>query len=117
MEWRRGRIPLIELYGLWEWLPSTSATKTAMAGVVDDRRWGDTEWLLAAQVTHLRTLLQVAWAGFRLPGDTPTFEPVRAPRTAADVAADRKKAREKAEADRLQAARMAYLRTLRPPPR
>jgi hypothetical protein len=85
-----------------------------MAGVVDDRRWGDTEWLLAAQVTHLRTLLQVAWVGFRLPGDAPTFQPVRTPRSAADVAADRKKAREQAEADQLQVARMAYLRKFRP---
>ncbi|MER6809991.1 hypothetical protein ABT299_11980 [Spirillospora sp. NPDC000708] len=116
MEWRQQKIPLIELYGMWTWLPPTSAVKTRLAGVVDDRRWGDMEMLQATQTTYLQTLLKIAWVGFRLPDDLPTFPPVKMPRTRADVAAERLKAREDAEAERMQAARMDYLRQMRPPP-
>ncbi|MGI5201626.1 hypothetical protein ACQEU6_08600 [Spirillospora sp. CA-108201] len=116
VDWRRQKIPLIELYGMWEWLPATSAVKTRLAGIVDDRRWSDGEWMQAAQTTYLQTLLQVAWVGFRLTGDVPTFSPVRTPRTREDVAAERLAAAAAAEAERVQAARMDYLRTLRPPP-
>lgn len=115
-DWRRQRIPLIELYGMWDWLPPTSAVKTRLAGVVDDRRWGDTEWMQAAQTTHLQTLLQAAWVGFRIPGDVPEFSPVPTPRTREDAAAERREAAATVEADRVHGARMDYLRAFRPPP-
>lgn len=101
---------------MWEWLPPTSAVKTRLAGFVDDSRWGDAEWMQAAQTTYLQTLLQIAWVGFRLVGDAPQFAPVRTPRTREDVIAERLKAAEEAEAARVHDVRMDYLRTLRPPP-
>ncbi|WP_242890804.1 hypothetical protein [Actinomadura litoris] len=114
-QWRQQKIPLIELYGMWTWLPSTSAVKTRLAGVVDDRRWGEMEMLLAAQTTYLQALLKIVWVGFRLP-DLPTLAPVATPRTRADVAAERLKAQADAENDKVHTARLDHLRQLRPPP-
>lgn len=79
MRWRAGRIPLIELAAFYGWLPEESATRAAQAGDDKGRRWAEREWLAAAQVTYLQTVLQILWVGLRLKGNPPKMAPVNTP--------------------------------------
>lgn len=79
MEWRAGRIPLIELAAYYGWLPDESATKAAQAGDQAGRRWSEREWMAAAQITYLQTLYQILWVGLRLKGRPPKPGPVKTP--------------------------------------
>ncbi|TDD37897.1 hypothetical protein E1287_07520 [Actinomadura sp. KC06] len=72
-------MPLIELASYYGWLPEESATKAAQAGDEKGRRWSEREWMQAAQITYLQTVIQVLWVGLRLKGRPPKTAPVRAP--------------------------------------
>ncbi|MFV2172345.1 hypothetical protein ACFHW2_11815 [Actinomadura sp. LOL_016] len=79
MGWQAGEVPLIELAAYYEWLPEESATKAAQAGDSAGRRWSEADWMRAANLTYLQTLIKVAWVGHRLKGNAPDYKPVSTP--------------------------------------
>ncbi|MFE9099843.1 hypothetical protein [Actinomadura geliboluensis] len=79
LAWREGRIPLIEAAAYYGWLPEESAAKSAQAGDKAGRRWSERDWMAAAQVTYLQTVIQILWVGLRLQGRAPKTTPVNAP--------------------------------------
>lgn len=77
---------------------------------MDDKRWTDADWMLAAQQQLLQLLIRIQWAGLGIKGDVPPMSPISIPRTAAD------KVREEAEAEeqrRRKAAHKARVMALR----
>lgn len=72
-------MPLIELAAYYGWLPEESATKAAQAGDEHGRRWSEREWMLAAQITYLQSIIQILWVGLRIKGRPPQVTPVKAP--------------------------------------
>lgn len=72
-----------ELRDLVEHLPEDSATKAAVGGDVDGRRWTQGTYLQAATYNALLLLIRVAWAA-HLKGEPPDMPPVESPATEAD---------------------------------
>lgn len=100
-----GKIPLIELAAYYGWLPENSATKAAQAGDTQGRRWSEAEWLAAAQVTYLQTVLQVLWVGLRIKGSPPKVTPVKTPSYAQREPTAAEKAKQSAHLARVAALR------------
>lgn len=111
IQWRKGKIPLIELAAYYQWLPEESATKAAQAGDKAARRWSEQDWMVALQVTYTRLMLQVLWIGLRLKGSPPKTAPVKTPEYHRPQKA---KADQKKQAEHL--ARVRSLRRFAPPP-
>ncbi|NEA22587.1 hypothetical protein [Actinomadura bangladeshensis] len=105
MEWRAGEAPLIELAALYDWLPEDSATKAAQAGDEKGRRWGEQEWMLAAQITYLQTVVSILWVGLQLKGRPPKFTPVQTPVYTRPVPTAEEKAKQDAHLARVAALR------------
>ncbi|WP_239146943.1 hypothetical protein [Streptomyces sp. SID10815] len=80
-----------ELRDLVVALPEDSATKAALAGDMDGRRWNATTFLGAAQYNALLILIRILWAA-HLKGHPPEMEPVDPPRIEAAEADDEARA-------------------------
>lgn len=87
-----------ELRDLVDALPEDSATKAAVAGDVEGRRWSTATYLQAAQYNALIMLTRLAWAGWQLKGTAPELKPVPPPRLAEDEAVVLAKAAKEAKA-------------------
>lgn len=68
----------LELLSFVEALPEDSATKAALAGDTDGRRWTQADWLAAYQATLLQILIRIQWAGHGIKG-APDLRPVDVP--------------------------------------
>lgn len=51
----------LELLALVEGLPDDSATRAALAGDRDGRRWTQQTWLMAYQINLLQLLIRIQW--------------------------------------------------------
>ncbi|MFS4103756.1 hypothetical protein [Streptomyces sp. PD-S100-1] len=80
-----------ELRDLVVALPEDSATKAALAGDMDGRRWTAATFLGAAQYNALLILIRILWAA-HLKGHPPEMEPVDPPRMDAAEADDEARA-------------------------
>lgn len=98
MSWGEGSMNWAELRDLVQALPEDSATKAAVAGDVDGRRWNSSTYLMAANYNALLMLLRIQWTA-HLKGKPPEMEPVQPPQLEALDAedADRQQARQQAE--------------------
>jgi hypothetical protein len=68
----------LELLSFVEALPADSATKAALAGDTDGRRWTDQDWMAAYTANLLQILIRIQWAGHGIKG-SPTLHPVDVP--------------------------------------
>ncbi|MEE4540994.1 hypothetical protein V2S66_03300 [Streptomyces sp. V4-01] len=68
----------LELLCFVEGLPADSATKAALAGDTEGRRWTDQDWMAAYTASLLQTLIRIQWAGHGIKG-SPTLHPVDVP--------------------------------------
>jgi len=68
----------LELLCFVEGLPEDSATKAALAGDTEGRRWTQADWLAAYQANLLQILIRIQWAGHGIKG-TPDLHPVEVP--------------------------------------
>lgn len=98
MSWGEGSMNWAELRDLVEALPEDSATKAAIAGDSEARRWTSSTYLMAANYNALLMLLRIQWTA-HLKGKPPEMEPVQPPRLDAHDAedADREAATQLAE--------------------
>lgn len=78
-EWGEGTMSWLELLEFVEALPDDSATKAAMAGDRDGRRWPEQNYLLATLVNLVMLLIRVQWVAGRLKGDPPDMKSVEGP--------------------------------------
>ncbi|MFJ6729366.1 hypothetical protein ACIQPQ_31140 [Streptomyces sp. NPDC091281] len=72
-----------ELRDLVTALPEDSATKSALAGDIEGRRWTSGTFLQAAQYNALLMLVRILWAA-HLKGSPPDMEPVQPPQLEGD---------------------------------
>lgn len=79
MSWGEGTMNWAELRDLVVALPEDSATKAALAGDVDGRRWNSGTFLAAAQYNAILMVVRILWAA-HLKGRPPEMEPIEAPR-------------------------------------
>ncbi|NUP02058.1 MAG: hypothetical protein HOW59_29465 [Nonomuraea sp.] len=79
MSWGEGSMNWAELRDLVEALPEDSATRAAMAGDVDGRRWNSSTFIGAASYNALLMLVRILWTA-HLKGRPPEMEPIEAPR-------------------------------------
>ena len=75
-----------ELRDLVDALPEDSATKAAVAGDVEGRRWSQANYLQAAQYNALIVLIRLAWTGWQFKGTAPELKPIQPPKLAEDEA-------------------------------
>jgi hypothetical protein len=68
----------LELLCLVEGLPADSATKAALAGDTEQRRWTDRDWMAAYATNLLQILIRIQWAGHGIKG-SPDLRPVDVP--------------------------------------
>jgi hypothetical protein len=80
-----------ELRDLVQALPEDSATKAAVAGDLEGRRWTSGTFLAAAQYNALLMLVRILWAA-HLKGRPPDMEPVQPPAMEEHEADDEAKA-------------------------
>ena len=90
-----------ELRDLVDALPEDSATKAAMAGDVDGRRWSQDTYALASLYNATLMTIRVLWAA-NLKGSPPDMQVIHPPRLEADVEAAERRAEQDARA-------MAYI--------
>ncbi|MCP9947280.1 hypothetical protein [Actinomadura madurae] len=107
-------MPLIEVAAYYGWLPEESATKSAQAGDKAGRRWSEQEWMQAAQITYLQTIISILWVGQRLKGRPPKSAPVSVPVYARPDPTPEEKAKQDAHLARVAALRK-YSPSYRPP--
>lgn len=69
----------LELLEFVEGLPRDSATKAAMAGDREGRRWSEQNYLLATLVNLMMLLIRIQWVAGRLKGSAPDMKPVDSP--------------------------------------
>lgn len=81
-----------ELRDLVVALPPDSATKAALAGDTDGRRWSQGDYALAAVYNALLLLVRVQWAA-HLKGKPPEMAPMEPPRLEEDEEAAEERAR------------------------
>lgn len=74
-----GSMNWAELRDLVVALPEDSATKAAISGDVDGRRWDSATFIGAASYNVLLMVLRVLWTA-HLKGHPPQMEPIEAPR-------------------------------------
>lgn len=79
MSWGEGSMNWAELRDLVQALPEDSATKAALAGDIEGRRWNTATYMAAAQYNALLMLVRILWTA-HLKGSPPPMEPVPAPR-------------------------------------
>lgn len=96
MSWGEGSMSWAELRDLVDALPEDSATKAAMAGDVEGRRWSQADYLQAAQYNALILLVRLAWVGWQVKGTPPDLKAVEPPRLVEDEAVLEAKARKEA---------------------
>ncbi|MEE4419514.1 MULTISPECIES: hypothetical protein [unclassified Streptomyces] len=75
-----------ELRDLVDALPEDSATKAAMAGDIDGRRWSQDTYALASIYNATLMTIRVLWAA-HLKGSPPDMQAIHPPRLEADVEA------------------------------
>ena len=80
-----------ELHDLVTHLPEESATKAALAGDVDQRRWTQTDYGVSAMYNALLVVIRILWTA-HLKGSPPEMKPIEPPRTDADEQAAEQKA-------------------------
>ncbi|MFJ1648016.1 hypothetical protein [Streptomyces sp. NPDC088258] len=80
-----------ELRDLIEALPEDSATKAALAGDVDGRRWTQDTYIGASTYNALLLLIRVMWAA-HLKGQPPPMDTVDPPRRQEDLEAEQEAA-------------------------
>ncbi|MFE4420447.1 hypothetical protein [Streptomyces sp. NPDC056817] len=99
MSWGEGSMNWAELRDLVVALPEDSATKAALAGDVDGRRWNSATYLGAATHNVLLMVVRILWIA-HLKGAPPEMQPIDAPRLEAHEADDaaRAEAQRRAEA-------------------
>jgi hypothetical protein len=68
----------LDLLCLVEGLPADSATKAALAGDTEGRRWADRDWMAAYTASLLQILIRIQWAGHSIKG-SPDLRPVDVP--------------------------------------
>jgi hypothetical protein len=68
----------LELLSFVEALPEDSATKAALAGDTQGRRWTDRDWMAAYTTSLLQILIRIQWAGHGIKG-SPDLRPVDVP--------------------------------------
>lgn len=78
MSWGEGSMNWAELRDLVTALPEDSATKAALAGDVEGRRWDSATFLAAAQYNALLMLVRILWTA-HLKGRPPEMEPIQPP--------------------------------------
>ncbi|WP_405461682.1 hypothetical protein OG786_29495 [Streptomyces sp. NBC_00101] len=91
MSWGEGSMNWAELRDLVEHLPEDSATKAALAGDEDGRRWTQATYAAAATYNAVLLLIRVMWAA-HLKGSPPDMDTISPPRLAADVEAEERAA-------------------------
>ncbi|MFI9598939.1 hypothetical protein ACIHCX_03490 [Streptomyces sp. NPDC052043] len=69
-----------ELRDLVVALPEDSATKAALAGDIDGRRWNSGTYLQAGIYNVLLMAVRILWAAGQLKGRPPEMDPIEAPR-------------------------------------
>lgn len=69
----------LELLCLIEGLPADSATKAALAGDTEGRRWTQQDWLLTYQINLLQLLIRIQWAAGGIKGAAPDLHQVNVP--------------------------------------
>lgn len=67
-----------ELLCFVEGLPADSATRAALAGDTEGRRWADRDWMAAYTASLLQILIRIQWAGHGIKG-SPDLRPVDVP--------------------------------------
>lgn len=77
MSWGEGSMNWAELRDLIEALPEDSATKAAMAGDCDKRRWSEDTYIAASAYNALLLLVKVMWTAHLkgAPPDLATIDP------------------------------------------
>lgn len=91
MDWGEGSMNWHELYDLVTHLPADSATKAALAGDVDQRRWTQTDYGVAALYNAVLVMIRILWTA-HLKGSPPQMRPFDPPRTEAEAAAEEARA-------------------------
>ncbi|MEV4041420.1 hypothetical protein [Streptomyces sp. NPDC049744] len=93
-----GSMNWAELRDLVVALPEDSATKAALAGDTEGRRWDSTTFLAAAQYNALLMLIRILWSA-HLKGRPPQMEPIQPPALEAHEEDDaaKEQARQRAE--------------------
>lgn len=69
----------LELLCLVEGLPADSATKAALAGDTEGRRWTQQDWLLTYQINLLQLLIRIQWVAGGIKGAAPDLHQVNVP--------------------------------------
>ncbi|MFE9850348.1 hypothetical protein ACFYPN_16260 [Streptomyces sp. NPDC005576] len=87
MSWGDGSMNWAELRDLIEHLPEDSATKAALAGDEEGRRWTQDTYAAAATYNAVLLLIRVMWAA-HLKGSPPDMATIDPPRLAVDAAAE-----------------------------
>lgn len=87
MSWGEGSMNWAELRDLVQALPEDSATKAALAGDTEGRRWDSATFLAAAQYNALLMLVRILWTA-HLKGRPPEMEPIHPPALEAHQADD-----------------------------
>jgi hypothetical protein len=108
LSWGEGSMSWAELRDLVDALPEDSATKAAMAGDVEGRRWSQATYLQAAQYNALILLIRLAWMGWQFKGKPPDLKAAEPPRLVEDEEVAAAKAAKAAKA-------RAVLDSLSPP--
>lgn len=83
MSWGEGSMNWAELRDLVEHLPEDSATKAAVAGDVDGRRWTQGTYMQAATYNALLLISRILWKA-HLTGEPPDMTPFDPPPTEVD---------------------------------
>ena len=83
MSWGEGTLNWAELRDLVEALPEDSATKAALAGDVDGRRWTQDTYIHAATYNALLLMVRILWAA-HLKGRPPDMSIIDPPALEAD---------------------------------
>ncbi|GHJ04823.1 hypothetical protein TPA0906_66880 [Streptomyces olivaceus] len=87
MSWGEGSMNWAELRDLVTALPEDSATKAALAGDVEGRRWTSATFVGAAQYNALLMVIRILWTA-HLKGRAPEMEPIQPPVLAGQQADD-----------------------------
>ncbi|MET8113818.1 hypothetical protein [Streptomyces prasinus] len=80
-----------ELRDLVTALPEDSATKAALAGDIEGRRWDSATFLAAAQYNALLMITRILWTA-HLKGKPPELEPIQPPALEANEVDDAERA-------------------------
>ncbi|MFJ8923849.1 hypothetical protein ACIREK_30780 [Streptomyces sp. NPDC102415] len=91
MSWGDGTMNWAELRDLVDHLPEDSATRAAIAGDDEGRRWTQTTYVAAATYNATLLMIRILWAA-HLKGKPPDMDTIDPPRLAADMEAEERAA-------------------------